>query len=103
MSVIRVLQIDSGTSVAIEAVDVREPGAAFAGRQGRLGERLVDSVDDIADSVRAICTTLRSKLTDIKASELSFGFGLALTAEGGILVVSGSATANFSVSMKFVA
>jgi hypothetical protein len=103
MSIIRLLQVDPSTSVAIEAVDVREPGAAFAGREGRLGERLADSIDDIADTVQAMCAPLRAKLADIKASELSFGFGLALTAQGGILVVSGNATANFSITMKFTA
>jgi hypothetical protein len=101
MSVIRVLQINPSTTVEIEAVDRKEPGADFAGRD--VSQRLVDNIDDIAESVRAICTTLHAKLSDIKATELSFGFGLALTAQGGMLIVSGSATANFSVSMRFSA
>ena len=96
-------EVDDGTRVKV--VELRS-GREIAWGEGlteRLGGRVADVRQAVADGVAAIAASIEdlSAVGEWEPSEVSATFGIALVAEAGVVLSKASAEATFEVTVSF--
>jgi len=106
------LKTDTGDEVYIELSEEsntilippeRRPGGEIAGGPGERAARMINNLQEVGDAIAGVCRMLHgrinSALNTSRPRELTLEFGIKLTGEAGIpLVTKGSAEGTFNVT-----
>lgn len=95
-------EVEGGRTVIIE-VEEAARGFVPAARPGELTVKAAKSFEEAMETIRPITEKLVAKLHDMTESPDQIGveFGLKLGFEAGAVIASGSAEANFKVSLTW--
>ena len=91
-----------GVEVLVQAVDVRQAGTEETSTADKLVDLYEKAESAIIGVARSVAGTIRTLATDVaNPSSVEVEFGLSVSTEGKLVVVTGTVEANLSVKIAY--
>lgn len=96
-------QLEDGSSVLIEAEDVRGPAITRGGRATEAITRASDTLEEAVHRIGPTSWAIVEKLRELaqQPDEIDVEFGLKLNAEVGAIIARTSGEANFRIAVRW--
>ena len=98
------VEVAPGSSLLVEVPPSSEDPLVEAGRAGDLAGQAVSTLAGTLDSIRDAGASAISRIRSMehRPDEITLQFAIQLAAEAGVVIASTSATANMSITFKWV-
>jgi hypothetical protein len=97
------IRLAGGGTVLVESADSDGEGPVMAGRAGERVREMSVTLQELLQPVTEMSEVLLDHLSRAKPAEMEVEFGIALSAEAGVVITKTAVTGNLKVKLKWTA